>query len=147
MIVFRLDNKTTFDNLKHWLNKIDQRAWEPTLIFVGNFSDQNRAVSFEEASAYAASVGIPYFEVSAKTGHNVQLPFWAAAALKLRSLVNFVNKLYFLTSSDENRIDTTVQTNLLFTKKRSVKMKIEGTALKIYKENVCLFVCLLSRVE
>ena len=34
-----------------------------------------RTVSSEEAQAYAASVGVPFFEVSAKTGENVELAF------------------------------------------------------------------------
>ena len=35
--------------------------------------DSERKVSYEEAMKYATAQGVPYFEVSAKTGFNVDL--------------------------------------------------------------------------
>ena len=48
----------------------------PAVILVGNKCDlPDRAVSHEEGAALAASHGIPFFEVSAKSKHNVTEAF------------------------------------------------------------------------
>ncbi len=44
---------------------------------MGNKADElsNRAVSFEEGKELASSLGIPFFEVSAKSGEDVEMTF------------------------------------------------------------------------
>mmetsp|Transcript_9856 Transcript_9856/g.16885 ORF Transcript_9856/g.16885 Transcript_9856/m.16885 type:complete len:190 (+) Transcript_9856:25-594(+) len=75
IFVFDITKKQTFTNLNHWLTEVDRCAAENAeRILIGNKIDlQKREVSEEEAKEYATELGIEYYEVSAKTGKNVNI--------------------------------------------------------------------------
>eukprot|EP01117_Protostelium_nocturnum_P009546 TRINITY_DN3405_c0_g1_i1.p1 TRINITY_DN3405_c0_g1~~TRINITY_DN3405_c0_g1_i1.p1 ORF type:complete len:197 (+),score=50.52 TRINITY_DN3405_c0_g1_i1:364-954(+) len=75
ILIFDVTNRVSFSNLKHRIAEIDREAYEPvSKILVGNKSDleEARAVTTEEGTEFANSLGIPFIETSAKSGSNVE---------------------------------------------------------------------------
>lgn len=75
IILFDLTNRTSFTNLSLWLNDIRANAdSECEKIIVGNKSDleEGRQVTKKEAEVFANDNGYNYFEISAKSGMNVE---------------------------------------------------------------------------
>jgi len=82
LLVFDITEEGSFGKAKFWVGEMQQHGNEGVkIVLVGNKSDldDRRAVSEKEAQDYADSNGFPYFEVSAKTGQNVQEMFVKAA--------------------------------------------------------------------
>jgi small GTP-binding protein len=76
-LVFDLTQQPTFESLPSWAETFKETA-EPThFIWVcGNKLDlDGRAVTKQAAGAYCSQHGLKYFEVSAKTGENIDLMF------------------------------------------------------------------------
>mmetsp|Transcript_19824 Transcript_19824/g.28510 ORF Transcript_19824/g.28510 Transcript_19824/m.28510 type:complete len:205 (+) Transcript_19824:121-735(+) len=69
MLVYDVTDRDTFDNIKNWVMEIKEYA-DPKvqILLVGNKCDceADRAVSYEEGAALAASIRTNFFEVSAK---------------------------------------------------------------------------------
>ena len=78
---FDLSRPDTFKNVTRWLEQVEQYCdvKSPPQILVGLKSDLNRAVSNEEATAFASAHRMKYIEASAKTNSNVDLVFAAMA--------------------------------------------------------------------
>ena len=78
IIVFDITSRASFQSVEKWIEDAKNlRDDEVLLVLIGNKSDLKdmRAVSTEEADAYARSRGIMYFEVSARQGVNIALCF------------------------------------------------------------------------
>jgi len=85
MIVYDITDRRSFDNLKnYWLNEVRMHAPQnAVLMLVGNKCDMNangdpqqqRKVEFASAEKLASEMNISLFEVSAKTGINVEEAF------------------------------------------------------------------------
>ena len=74
IIGFDITMRSSFNEVEYFYKLIkEQRENIPLLYLVGNKSDlfEKRNVSEEEAEEYAKEKKIKYFEVSAKTGYNV----------------------------------------------------------------------------
>ena len=77
-IVYDITDRKTFDNLKKWFTQIDNLATPGVCkLLVGNKADleNKRAVTKAEGEAFAANLGIPFIETSAKTAYNVSTMF------------------------------------------------------------------------
>lgn len=72
VIVFSVDNRTSFNNVKKWIADLRQKS-EPdvVLILVGNKIDIARKVTYEEGKEMADSFNIRYYESSAKDSTGV----------------------------------------------------------------------------
>eukprot|EP01040_Poterioochromonas_malhamensis_P015327 gene15327-17142_t len=82
ILVFDITNRTSFDALNGWLDEIQQNtASETEIVVVGNKSDLNsqRTVSYEEAANFARSLGMKYYEASAKDNINIDELFVGTA--------------------------------------------------------------------
>ena len=82
VIVYDISNKESFDNVSIWVD--DCRSQSPktiSLILVGNKKDleDKREVSYEEGEEFAKNNGMLFFEVSAKTGENIDELFKESA--------------------------------------------------------------------
>ncbi|XP_073341044.1 ras-related protein Rab-42b [Pagrus major] len=81
LLVFDMTNRATFDHIKEWHAEVCERVQPHKVVFVlvGQKSDldahEERAVSRLEAEKLAGQLGVPYVEVSAKSGHNVREAF------------------------------------------------------------------------
>jgi Ras-related protein Rab-11A/Ras-related protein Rab-11B len=79
LLLFSITDKQSFVDADAWHKQILELGDEGTVVLlVGNKCDvepSTRAVSAEDARAYAASRDMMYIETSAKTGHNVGSAF------------------------------------------------------------------------
>ena len=74
LLVFDITNRQSFDDAKKWITEIRNHTGESTgVVLVGNKADldEMRKVSVEEATKYAESENIIYYETSAKTNDGV----------------------------------------------------------------------------
>lgn len=74
LLMFDLCHEESFVNVRSWLSQLHTHAYceDPTIILIGNKSDlEERQVDEKAARDLAESLGIKYFETSAKTGENV----------------------------------------------------------------------------
>ena len=72
-LVYDITDKTSFDNLKYWINEIEQKANNWTIFLIGNKSDldDKRTVSYEEGEALAKEFGMKFYETSVKYVINI----------------------------------------------------------------------------
>jgi small GTP-binding protein len=80
LITYDVANKTSFENIGHWLGEINRYASNNMVIMiVGNKTDKNdeRIISREDGEAEARKLGYPYFETSAKSNEGVEEVFTA----------------------------------------------------------------------
>ena len=78
IIVYDITDRLTFDNVKHWLEQINQFSQrEVCKIIIGNKCDleDKRQVSFDEGNELASTNQIKFYETSSKEGLNVQDAF------------------------------------------------------------------------
>ena len=77
LLIFDLTKKSTFDKLNFWLEDLRENSDNIDNLYIhliGNKNDleEQRAISFEEATNFAKKNKLPYMEVSAKTGKNIK---------------------------------------------------------------------------
>ena len=75
IVVYDITIKDSFTHTSHWVNETkDLKREDAIFVLVGNKIDldENRVVSTKEAEDYATQKGFLFFEVSAKTGDNVE---------------------------------------------------------------------------
>ena len=88
ILMYDITNRTTYNNIKHWLNEIDIYCTNQNYIklLIGNKLDllstqsdtqpgSTRAVSRSEALEFAKRNNMLYMETSAKSGDNIKLAF------------------------------------------------------------------------
>ena len=78
ILVFDLTKRESFDNLNNWLDEIKDSLTNPLIILFGNKVDSENIewkVTSEEVNEFFKTKGIPYFEVSAKTGKGIKEGF------------------------------------------------------------------------
>ncbi len=74
LVCFSITNRKSFKNLEEYIEDVKLHSDSNIqIILVGTFSDmyKRREVSREEAEKFAKDLNVPYYEVSAKTGTNV----------------------------------------------------------------------------
>eukprot|EP00441_Pelagodinium_beii_P018332 CAMPEP_0197667252 /NCGR_PEP_ID=MMETSP1338-20131121/65643_1 /TAXON_ID=43686 ORGANISM="Pelagodinium beii, Strain RCC1491" /NCGR_SAMPLE_ID=MMETSP1338 /ASSEMBLY_ACC=CAM_ASM_000754 /LENGTH=200 /DNA_ID=CAMNT_0043246451 /DNA_START=143 /DNA_END=741 /DNA_ORIENTATION=- len=83
IIVYDITDRESFDNVKQWLSEIDRYACENVnKLLVGNKMDlaDKRAVTWEEAKAFAEEHSMTFLETSAKAATNVEKAFTTMAS-------------------------------------------------------------------
>ena len=82
-LVFDLNNKDTYDNIKKWINDVEEHCPNIKKILLGNKSDLEKNVSEEIIKNFAKENNLQYFETSAKNGTNIKEAFKAMVDLLL----------------------------------------------------------------
>ncbi|KAF0972791.1 hypothetical protein FDP41_009040 [Naegleria fowleri] len=93
LMVYDITRRNTFHHLASWLTDARNLTNPHTIIvLIGNKSDleDQRQVSFEEASRFAKENGLVYVETSAKTGENVTKAFMETASRIYKNIVDGV---------------------------------------------------------
>ena len=92
ILVYDITNKSSFENLQNWIEKIQNRASEKIrIVLVGNKIDleNQREVSFLEGQRFAKKNGFLFFEVSAKIlGEEVLRVFWELTKFVYLDILN-----------------------------------------------------------
>lgn len=82
VLVYDISRKESFENLKSWLEECKTNSQRNiVIVLIGNKYDlgDKREISTEEGRKFAEENDLIFFECSAKTGHNVESAFTAAA--------------------------------------------------------------------
>lgn len=81
VLVFNWNDPKSFEHVQEWMGQIRQHASPSAVVcLVGNKADLVRQVEFAEGQRLAASYGIQFLSVSAKTGENIEKVFETLAA-------------------------------------------------------------------
>lgn len=83
IVVYDVTDQESFTNVKQWLNEIERYASQDVQkLLVGNKCDlvNKKAVTYEDAKAFADKLEIPFLETSAKTATNVEKAFLTMAS-------------------------------------------------------------------
>ena len=79
LLIYDITKRDTFKNLDFWIKDLEDNSDIDNLFIylIGNKNDMEdkREVSWVEANNYAKEKKLPYIEVSAKTGNNIQKLF------------------------------------------------------------------------
>ncbi len=79
LLIYDITNRNSFHNLNLWFEELEKNLDLNNLYIylIGNKADliQEREVSYEEAKDFADKKNIPYIEISAKTGDNINKLF------------------------------------------------------------------------
>ena len=94
ILVFDITNKSSFEDIEEWLLVINRINRDIKKILVGNKIDlvNCREINKENAEKYAERRNMKYFEVSDKTGENVEEAFSTLVRLILNSEKNINEK-------------------------------------------------------
>ncbi|MBD3350151.1 MAG: GTP-binding protein [Candidatus Lokiarchaeota archaeon] len=77
VMVFDITRRESFQHILDWKQEVDQVIPDKPFIIVGNKIDlaDERVVSKHEGEELAKSLGVLYYETSAKTGENLNVAF------------------------------------------------------------------------
>jgi len=94
IICFDLTNHKTFDNIKFWLDDINNTYNDVPILLLGNKLDmkEERQISNEEAEKLAKELNLEYFETSAKERTNIE-----------KGIMSLVNKVYKLSKKRKHK--------------------------------------------
>lgn len=95
ILVFSCTDRKSFDRMMQWKNELtSSRGGDIKIVIVANKVDliKDRCVSTEMGETFAKQVGANYFEVSAKTGENINLLFNHVASLLAKMEVSPTKK-------------------------------------------------------
>lgn len=80
MILYDVSQRDSFNNIRTWIEEVDTDCANAAKILLAGKSDiENPQVSSREGEALAKTFGIPFFEVSSKSDHNVTEAFGTLA--------------------------------------------------------------------
>jgi small GTP-binding protein len=86
MIVFNLNDLSSFQDIDFWLYKLKELSGDVPYILVGNKSDLERKVDKSLIDKQVKKLGVQYFETSAKLNENVDLAFESLSVQILNKL-------------------------------------------------------------
>ncbi len=75
MVIFSLDKVSSFEQIDFWIEKLKELSGDVPYIIVGNKRDLERKVDKELIENKIKTVGVKYFETSAKLNENVDKAF------------------------------------------------------------------------
>jgi len=103
LLIYDISNRNTFEKLQFWLDDLKENADIDNLFIylVGNKNDkkEEREVTFEEGNKFAKEKNLPFIEVSAKTGENINQLFDDMIKGTILKIVNFDKKYNNLSNS------------------------------------------------
>jgi len=87
VMVYDVQDRPSFESISRWLLQLREHGdSHSAIVLVGNKADtpiSDRAVSTEEGRKLAEELGMPFFEVSAKTGAGVDGAFVGLSSLAI----------------------------------------------------------------
>ena len=86
MIVFNLNDLSSFKDIDFWLSKLKELSGDVPYILVGNKMDLERKVDKSLIDDMAKKLGVEYFETSAKLNKNVDFAFESLSIQILNNL-------------------------------------------------------------
>ena len=123
MLVYDVSKRETFENLKMWLDEVEQFSVgggkDVVKLLVGNKVDQIRAVPRELADEFAQSRGMLFMEASAKTNDDMTRVFSEVVQMVIDQFImyepmsiNILINSVFVSDSSKSNIQTLEGKNL-----------------------------------
>ena len=73
LLVYNITDESSFLAVNDWIKEIKKYEVNPFIVLVGQKCDlENRIISEERGRELANELGVEFFEISAKTGYNVE---------------------------------------------------------------------------
>ena len=73
ILVYNITDESSFLAVNDWIKEIKKYEVNPIIVLVGQKCDlENRIISEERGRELANELGVEFFEISAKTGYNVE---------------------------------------------------------------------------
>ena len=73
LLVYNITDESSFLAINDWIKEIKKNEVNPIIVLVGQKCDlENRIISEERGRELANELGVEFFEISAKTGYNVE---------------------------------------------------------------------------
>ena len=73
LLVYNITDESSFLSVNDWIKEIKKYEVNPIIVLVGQKCDlENRIISEERGRELANELGVEFFEISAKTGYNVE---------------------------------------------------------------------------
>lgn len=88
IVVYDITNKESFNDLKYWMERLDEKASDKAIRFVVGTKvdlEVDRKITFKEGESFAKSMGYRFCEVSAKSGRNVDQIFTTVSLYVIQS--------------------------------------------------------------
>ena len=102
ILVFDITQKSSFDDLGEWIRMLQENGNIPFLL-IGNKTDlPGRAVDFQEATEFAETNNVQYFETSAVSGLGVEEAFAGAISLAVSNTQNYNNSTEINVQNNQN---------------------------------------------
>ncbi|XP_065681692.1 uncharacterized protein LOC101237828 isoform X1 [Hydra vulgaris] len=99
MLVYDVTCDTSFNNISNWVQCIEENASDNVIcMLIGNKADADenlRCVTKKQGEETAAQRNMDFFEVSAKTGHNIKEAFTALGQKIYKSRLPKLAQTYF----------------------------------------------------
>ena len=86
MIVFNLNDLSSFQDINFWLSKLKELSGDVPFILVGNKSDLERKIDKSLIDNEVRKLGVQYIETSAKLNENVDIAFESLSIQILNNL-------------------------------------------------------------
>ena len=86
MLVFNLNDLSSFNGIKFWLSKLKELSGDVPYIIVGNKLDLERKIDQSLIDERINKFGVEYFETSAKLNENVDMAFQSLSIKILNNL-------------------------------------------------------------
>ena len=99
MVVYDIANKESFENVKKWLQDIQEESPKTVLVaLIGNKIDleDKRVISYDEGNEFAIKNGIIFGETSAKSGDGIEDIFLKSA----KEIIKNMNENYYDLASE-----------------------------------------------
>ena len=73
LLVYNITDESSFLAVNDWIKEIKKYEVNPIIVLVGQKCDlENRIISEERGRELANELGVEFFEISAKSGYNVE---------------------------------------------------------------------------
>ena len=122
LLIYDLTDESSFISIDRWINNLENKLdiKNVPIILVGNKNDKEdeRKISYEKGLKYAQKYNFKFFEMSAKTGENVNEAF-----LTLIHLYYDKNKEEFILENVKENIKENEKNNNKNSNKKVVKRK------------------------
>ena len=86
LVVFSLNNRSSFEQIDFWIQKLKELSGDIPYIIAGNKSDLERTIDKDEITTMKEKFGCQYFETSAKMNMGVKKAFEALSIQILNNI-------------------------------------------------------------
>ena len=77
-IVYDINKESSLNDVENWINFVKNNCNNPKMILIGNKSDLERKITYENGCDFAKKNNLIFFETSAKTNHNISNMFYSS---------------------------------------------------------------------